>query len=337
MAKNTERDLRLFRELIACTNSLSYWTVNPSGSVTFTTCPDAKYIGFFLTIVIQDILKAFSEDEALISPYILTSDPGLYWIADCERDINNSLILFHIIGPVFSETYSANPLAEALSDHGFSDDTFNAIYHATDNLPILSLIHFMEYGIMLHYCITNEKISVGDFTFLGTNIATIPSSATADSSNGLWETEQQLLKTIEEGNMEYKKRSARSFINGIMDNIQTEESIRSKKNNSIVFAALSSRVAIRGGLTPEIGYSLCRKYISQIEACTSPHELILINDAMQEDFVERVHRFRINAISPQIQNCCQYIQTHIDEKLYSAAIAKHVGYSETYLTKKFKS
>ncbi|MCI8840542.1 MAG: helix-turn-helix transcriptional regulator, partial [Oscillospiraceae bacterium] len=78
-------------------------------------------------------------------------------------------------------------------------------------------------------------------------------------------------------------------------------------------------------------------YIQSAENAKSIDELTAIAAAMYDDFVRRVHKCRTNPkLSPQIQRCCDYIEMHLEEKIRAAGLASLVGYTEYYLTHKFK-
>lgn len=56
-----------------------------------------------------------------------------------------------------------------------------------------------------------------------------------------------------------------------------------------------------------------------------------------DDFVRRVHKCRTNPhLSQQVQKCVDYIEMNLDKKIRAADIAALVGYTEYYLTHKFK-
>ena len=58
---------------------------------------------------------------------------------------------------------------------------------------------------------------------------------------------------------------------------------------------------------------------------------------MYDDFIQRVHKHRTNPnLSPQIQKCVDYIEMNLDKKIVAADLATLVGYTEYYLTHKFK-
>lgn len=71
--------------------------------------------------------------------------------------------------------------------------------------------------------------------------------------------------------------------------------------------------------------------------CRSVSELASLNLTMYEDFVFRVRKHRTNpAVSPQIRSCRDYIELHADEELKLSLLARQVGYSEYYLSRKFR-
>lgn len=58
---------------------------------------------------------------------------------------------------------------------------------------------------------------------------------------------------------------------------------------------------------------------------------------MYEDFIFRVRKHRTNpAVSAQIRFCRDYIELHAEQELKLTELAKQVGYSEYYLSRKFK-
>ena len=59
---------------------------------------------------------------------------------------------------------------------------------------------------------------------------------------------------------------------------------------------------------------------------------------MYDDFIRRVHKCRTNPkLSRPVQQCVDYIEMHLDQKIQAADLASVVGYTEYYLTHKFKA
>lgn len=155
--------------------------------------------------------------------------------------------------------------------------------------------------------------------------------------HGTWVAEQAMMKLIEEGNLDYRKHRDRltTFEGG--GRIGTTDPTRKIKNQLIVLTALCTRAAIRGGLSPSIAYTLSDRYIASIENCASTAESIDAAHAMEDDFIRRVHQIRYQSgISPQIQQCCDYILLHTGEKITVDQLANMVGHASNYLIKKFR-
>ena len=119
--------------------------------------------------------------------------------------------------------------------------------------------------------------------------------------------------------------------------IQGQDPLRQTKTSIVVFTTLVSRAAMEGGLSPEIAYSLGDSYIQSVEDCRDSGELNALAHAMYHDFVYRVHHLHVNPnYSHAIQKCCDYIELSLDRKIRTADLAALVGYTEYYLTEKFK-
>ncbi len=148
--------------------------------------------------------------------------------------------------------------------------------------------------------------------------------------------EQALLHAIRTGDRNYMQalRAARCWQRYL---ITSSDPMRSLKNTMIIITTLCTRAAIEGGLSPEEAYSLGDRYIQEAENSRNAPELTACCHNMYDDFISRVHQKRANPLlSSQIQNCCDYIDLHCEERLRIKDLAKHAGYSEYYLSKCFK-
>ena len=58
---------------------------------------------------------------------------------------------------------------------------------------------------------------------------------------------------------------------------------------------------------------------------------------MYHDFIYRVHRLHANPnYSPAIRKCCDYIELSLERKIRISDLAALTGYTDYYLTEKFK-
>ena len=119
--------------------------------------------------------------------------------------------------------------------------------------------------------------------------------------------------------------------------VSGKDPLRQAKVSTSVFTTLVSRAAIEGGLSAEEAYSLGDSYIQAAENARNYDEVSSIPLLMYDDFVRRVHRCRTNPrLSPAVQTCCDYIEMHTNQKIRARDLATLVGYTEYYLTHKFK-
>ena len=101
---------------------------------------------------------------------------------------------------------------------------------------------------------------------------------------------------------------------------------------------LASRAAVEGGLSRRTAKEIEVYYIRNIENCSSYSDLLLLRGNMLREFTTQVHNCKKNLnLSPVIQDCCTYIHSHVSQQITLEEIASAVGYTEYYLTKKFKS
>lgn len=106
----------------------------------------------------------------------------------------------------------------------------------------------------------------------------------------------------------------------------------------VVFISLCVRAAIEGGLSPDTAYTLGDSYIQSILNCKTVSDAMVIGHNMYEDFILRVHKYKMQPhISQTIQSCCDYIRLHIEEELSIKELAVLYGYTDYYFSRKFKN
>ena len=144
------------------------------------------------------------------------------------------------------------------------------------------------------------------------------------------------MQCVREGNLNYME-----VLNGlnysVLDLPLSGSPVRSELYKLVANAALCSRAAIEGGLSPKIAIDLETQYLRKADKLTKVTELRELNLQLLDDFVRHVHQAKTRADrSQQIQECCEYIATHLTEDLSIQRIAREIGYAEYYLTRKFQ-
>lgn len=336
MTEDIEGKIKLLQDLLTCARNIWSWSYDSHFRNMETNCPDAKILGFIFSLNIDPLLeriKTIGTDK----PIVLTDSMNLIWIIDTEPNSDAEAVRYHVIGPVFVEDISSHALADSFSGLHLPLDSFKEYMNVMESVPVMPITRFFEFGLMLHFCITGERISVSDLHYSENAGSQKGTNQNKTDTHGTWALEQELLHLIEEGNMDYRKEAGKLVNASNITSLGNGVPLRNFKNNTIIFTALCARAAVRGGLTTEVAYSLSDKYINGIEACTSLAEVAEINSGMQDDFVRRVHQCKSEKLSSQIQKCCEYIQIHVGDDISVAFLASHFGYSPNYLSKKFKA
>lgn len=336
MESDISGKLKYFSELICCGQNLYYCEYNPALELVRTSCPGAQFIQGLLSLGdCRDYLLDYigrGETKTLI----LQDAFDISWIAVFEV-VGGQLCRIHTIGPAFNSDVSLSKIIAQIQSKKIPQAIYREFIEQLKNIPVIQLSTWFQLGLMLHYTVTGDKISLSAFSFQvpdRTEPTAVDTICVPKSK--VWLAEEKALKMIEEGRLDYQEAfgslsAFSSYATG------TGLPIRSTKNAVISMNTLCVRAAIRGGLDVETAYHLGNTYLQSIEHAENISELTQINTAMYEDFVLRVHRCRAaSGISKSIRACCSYIDLHIGEEISLKQLAGEAGYSEYYLTQKFK-
>lgn len=281
-------------------------------------------------------MEVISQLRNHFAPNVFINELGLMWISDVWIE-ENAVKQIYLLGPVFIDDIAANEIEKKLTKHLLSVKLKHQIVNFITEMPVVSLNRMYEYGIMLHYCITNEKIMVSDYWYPKISEAE-DEQTLLEPKHGTYIAEQRILKLVEEGNLGYRSVLDSYISTGEVGRYSTGQYLRQEKNTIIIFITLCSRAAIRGGVNSETAYNLSDMYIRNVEQANDIATLTLINREMVQDFVVRVHRIRHTTakISPRIQKTCDYIGVNLDKKIDIGQLAKMAGYTDYYYSDKFR-
>lgn len=150
--------------------------------------------------------------------------------------------------------------------------------------------------------------------------------------------------SIENGDIEMFKRSISEDYVGKLGTLSKDE-LRNAKNLSIVLITLASRAAIRGGLLPEISFSMSDVFIQKIEEMTDPAATLNLARQFQMEYIKMVAEVRSqrqtseNAIlkkSVWVEQCKDYIFKHLHEKIRIQDISSYLHLNANYLSELFR-
>ena len=247
-----------------------------------------------------------------------------------------------VLGPVFTTEVTLAGMERALKRCGELNVSIawkQALLNLLETLPVMLINLFSQYALMLQYCVTGQKMMFSDLEYAVSGDLPMPGDKPEKRDrHRIWMTEQAILRMVREGDLNYKAimAGAADVSSGVP--VKTQDPLRQAKTSTIVFASLCTRAAIEGGLSPEQAYSLGDSYIQSMEMAVTPAEVAALSGAMYDDFVHRVHKCRVNPnVSKQIQDCCDYVELHVEDKLELGDLAARVGYTEYYLSRRFKA
>ncbi len=175
-----------------------------------------------------------------------------------------------------------------------------------------------------------------------------------DASNHLFEFSEQGIRhnsydqeireqtAIENGDLEALKESIDEGFNGEIG-VLSKNQLRNWKNLGIVVLTLASRSAIRGGISPEVAFSLSDTFILEIEKQQDPDELVKLIRTCEYQYCRLVHDLKLQEAgrrevkkNPHISQCKDYIFSHLHEKITVQTLADELFLNPNYLSDLFR-
>lgn len=339
--------MELFREMLKCVNMAVLTEYGPDLSVLSSTSEHADIQEDFFTasfyasaetnfLGVRNAMQGIEELGDQLRPFVFLDHLGMAWISDVWMD-GGHIRRIYMLGPVFLDDFSVEHIEQALDQMSLSISLRQRLMDYICDIPVITIGRLYEYGIMMHYCITGQRMSVSEFCY--------PYPENEDGTeesfslkHGTYAVEKEILRLVEEGNLEYQEVWNRYVSTGELGKTGSGEYLRSQKNLVIMFTTLCSRAAIRGGLVPETAFSLCDRYMKRVEDAKSLAQLVDVSHSMFRDFVLRVHRRKNQAgsVSPQVRKACDYIELHLENRIDIHTLASLVGYADYYFSNKFK-
>lgn len=109
------------------------------------------------------------------------------------------------------------------------------------------------------------------------------------------------------------------------------------KYHFVVTAALITRYCIQYGMESEKAFRLSDFYITKLDDLSNSEDVISLHDQMVMDFTGRMRLLKYSSFnSKPVNECLNYIYSHIRERLTVDVIAEKIGVSASYLSRVFK-
>ena len=351
--------LQLFYGMIRTAYPINHWTYDRDLKLIYA---DADALGFTNDVV--SLIKLADTIRSQISggdmrPFLLETDYDFFFLTAPEYE-KNQIRQIHLFGPLYTGSASTLLLQQRMISTDLSLSQRRLALSRLQEIPVIPYSTLLQYAVMLHYALTYGTISTSDIRLAG---CTDRGSAAGERQNaagghavkgphavggprekklssshqGVWESEQQIIRMIREGDPNYHLALSHSMKLSSGVRADFGDPLRHAKNNLLVLLTLATRATIEGGLSPDIAYGLNDTYAESIEHAPSMTALMTISSEMMDTFIARVQEIRTRqGLSAAIQSACYYIDSHLSEPVNIHQLASQAGYADYYFSQKFK-
>lgn len=157
-----------------------------------------------------------------------------------------------------------------------------------------------------------------------------------------YDQEMREFGSIENGDLIQLEKSLQEDYDGTIGTL-AKDPLRNLKNLGIVLVTLASRAAIRGGLSPEISFSLSDSYIQQIEECKDLALVAPLAHKAEFQYAEMLHEIKEKQKgilkkqkNPRINKCKDFIFSHLHDRITLEDLAAEADCNPNYLSQLFK-
>lgn len=272
-------------------------------------------------------------------PLIISNIFGTTWAVVVRRDQESKVQGFYAIGPVITGKYSKKEVERAAETVNLSISNKLALIDCLQAVPYISINVLFQHVVALHYYVTGRRVRISDFVHHTARQE--QKRKQTDYEEMLHAThfsEKKLLDMVRTGNLNYHEALSAVISASPGIRMPRTDPIRQARYSVVSFITLCTRAAIEGGLSSEWAYTLSDTYTEAVDSAQNISEIAVISHTMYEDFIRRVNQVRRKTgTSKAVRMCCDYIDTHATEPLRLKTLAEQVGYTEYYLSRKFKS
>ncbi len=296
-----------------------------------------------------DLHDSLPSDLSIKEFLFETCNPSSPTLSTINNEVTYALVQgpqdFYLIGPVYTDPSAG--IKHCLNDISYSDEFLSSLTYCSISFLLTNIL-------LLHNLINDPELSLLDCYNLNCKSDCYEDQVQRDTSSLIFDNretnqkhkpyDQELrqMASIEDGDTDRLKASWNEDYSGYLG-ISSKDPIRNGKNLAISVIVLTSRAAIRGGLLPETAYSLCDSYMMQIEELTDMGKLEPLVKNAEYTFTQMVKetkeaRRAVNSHDtiPIIENCKNYVFSHLHSKLTVQEIAENLSIHPNYLTSLFR-
>ncbi|MBR1573006.1 MAG: helix-turn-helix transcriptional regulator [Lachnospiraceae bacterium] len=343
-SKNAIKAKRIsnFAMQIYSSANISTWCFNYENNKFFSST--APFESDFLPYIEESQALAYAiKHSKTTAPLLFNDQSGLIWISQLAEFPKKKIrTVVFMLGPITIAPISDSYLQNCCIRNNYSVKTSLCLQRAITEIPVLSTIMIDQYSRMLHSSITGNIIN--DKTPLINNNSILTDNLKNQEQSHIYQTsysiEQQIILAVKEGNENFWETFIEANKNSYAEYMSYDiaDPIRQMKNYVIIITALCSRAAIEAGVSINVCRAEEARYISEVERIDNISDLSALNQSMFLFYCRQVQSLnQLGLVSPLIQDCCNYIKQHLLEKINLQEIAKNIGYSPSYISRKFSA
>ncbi|MBR2264981.1 MAG: helix-turn-helix transcriptional regulator [Firmicutes bacterium] len=332
------QELKFWESVIPPEEKFYVWCYDEEGILQSTSCPeDMRTLLDQAFHLLEGYQKARSSMEPV--PVLIGSSLGMQWAVTYEKEHGHDLM--YVMGPVFYTLPTASQIRQVMRHSSWRTEDIrweNEMIRRLEEMPVLPFAIFVRYVLLVHNVLHGTQLGLEAVLVKDTVDSSKQPMLERQRDRGqVYQAEQAMLRMVREGNISYHSVLQNSMKLSPGVPVQGTDPLRQMKTSIVVFATLVSRAAIEGGLSPDVAYPLGDSYIQAAEDCRDSGELTAMANTMYHDFIYRVHQLRQDPrYSRTIQRCCDLIELSLEREISLRDLAQLAGYSEYYLSEKFK-
>ncbi|WP_211748116.1 AraC family transcriptional regulator [Paenibacillus sp. Marseille-Q4541] len=296
-------------------------------------------------------LIATQDEEIQQMPVIKTTSLGEYYVVLYLVDDEACYVGKLIAGPFLLESYSEEVIVSLMYDVSAPRYQLETWKQYFKQMAILNRKTMKHLGELMYYLVHNKRLD-GE-AMLKQQVSPILEQDEEDeiekeieqelSQRRDHETyhhelaqEESLFASIRQGSVSrlIAQLSSLDLSNNAV--LSKKSHLRSQKNLAISGITLATRAAMKGGLLPELAYTLSDIYIQRVEELQNVKDVFQLQKETIIEFARRVQNSKTEQFSKEVAQCTYYIFNHLLEDLSLERLARHVNLTPSYLSTRFK-
>lgn len=157
----------------------------------------------------------------------------------------------------------------------------------------------------------------------------------AERIEQIWVHERHILKYIQQGNESKAVQEGSFFLNSNMEQ-RLEDRVFSMRTLLYSANTLFCRAAHDMNIHPLFCDEVSTRFARKLESCISVHQLSSVYMEMIHDYCELCRDKSALGYSANTRKAMNYVQMNINQSLTPNSIAQNVGFSLSYLSRRFK-